>query len=302
MNTSVPYRSLGRSEEKVSVIGIGGAHLGMADEKTAIAIVRTAIDNGITFMDNSWDYGEGRSEELMGKALRDGYRQKAFLMTKFDGHDRATAEKQVDESLRRLRTDYLDVLQLHEVIRPTDPEEVFEPGGSMELLLDLKKSGKVRYIGFTGHKSPDIHLAMLKTAVEHDVTFDTVQMPLSAIDYHYESFEKKALPACIDLGIGVLGMKSMAFGEIPRNGVLSAMECLRYTMSLPVSTVITGCESLERVEQALEAARTFQPLTDEEKDDILHRTRPYAGKLERFKTGDMFDATGRNPHYLKTGD
>jgi aryl-alcohol dehydrogenase-like predicted oxidoreductase len=188
------------------------------------------------------------------------------------------------------------------VIRPTDPEEVFSPGGSIETLLELKKSGKVRYIGFTGHKSPDIHLHMLRTAGEHGVTFDTVQMPLNAVDPHFRSFEKNVLPVCTDLGIGVLGMKPMVFGRLPESGAVTAMECLRYSMSLPVSVVITGCDSLERVEQALEAARTFKPLTEEEKADILRRTEPYAGKLEDFKTGTMFDATGHNPQYLKAGD
>ncbi len=300
MNTHIPRRPLGSTGETVSIIGLGGAHIGMPEsEKDSIALVRTAIDNGITFMDNSWDYHDGRSEELMGKALLDGYRQKAFLMTKFDGRDRRTAEQQIDESLRRLRTDYLDLLQAHEIIRFTDPDDIFAPGGSTETLLDLKKAGKVRFIGFTGHKHPDIHLKMLETADRHGVTFDTVQMPLNCLDAHYESFEKKVLPVLVERGIGVLGMKSMAWGRIPQSGAVTARECLRYALSLPVSTVITGCESMERLEQAIDVARTFQPLTEGERNDILSRTRPYAGKLEGYKTGTVFDATARNPQWLK---
>ena len=300
MNTDIPRRPLGSTGETVSIIGIGGAHLSRPDsDKEGIAIIRTAIDNGITFLDNSCDYHEGRSELRMGKALRDGYRHKAFLMTKFDGHTRTAAEKQIEESFKRLGTDYIDLLQIHEIIRPSDPDEIFAPGGSIETLLALKKAGKVRFIGFTGHKHPDTHLKMLDRAAAFGVKFDTVQMPLNCLDAHYESFEKKVLPVLAERGIGALGMKPMAGGGIFRSGAATARECLRYAMSLPVSTVITGCESMERLEQAIDVARTFLPLTGEERNDILSRTAPYAGNHELYKTETIFDGTFHNPQWLK---
>src|SRR5438105_11161203 len=205
------YRVLGKTGERVSPIGIGGWHLGLptVDEQLAIRIVRTAIDNGVNFLDNSWDYNEGKSEIRMGKALRDGYRQKAFLMTKVDGQTKKSAAQQLDESLKRLQTDHLDLWQFHEVIRMGDPDRIFGPGGGMEAALEAKKAGKIRYIGFTGHKSPDIHLKMLSTGFKHNFTFDTVQMPLNVMDAHFNSFVKKVLPVLLEHKIGVLGMKPM---------------------------------------------------------------------------------------------
>src|SRR5258708_16041554 len=201
----IPYRTLGRTGESVSAVGIGGYHLGKPElqEPESIRIIRTAIDNGINFLDNCWDYNEGQSELRMGKALQDGYRQRAFLMTKIDGRDKKTAARQIEESLRRLQTDRIDLLQFHEIIRMDDPDRVFAAGGAMEAALDAKKAGKIRFIGFTGHKSPDIHLKMLDTAASHQFRFDAVQMPLNVMDAHYDSFEKKDLPHLLNNDIHV---------------------------------------------------------------------------------------------------
>src|SRR5712664_4504096 len=205
------YRKLGSTGESVSAVGVGGWHLGLqhVDEALAIRIVRTALDRGINFLDNCWDYNEGQSEIRMGKALHDGYREKAFLMTKIDGRDKKTAAQQIEESLSRLETDRIDLLQFHEIIRMEDSDRVFATGGAIEAALEAKKAGKIRYIGFTGHKSPDIHLKMLHTAASHQFRFDAVQMPLNVMDAHYDSFEKKVLPLLVKNDIGVLGMKPM---------------------------------------------------------------------------------------------
>ena len=301
MKKEIPYRSLGSTGEMVSIIGLGGAHIGLqADEKESIAIVRTAIDNGINFMDNCWDYHDGQSETRMGKALRDGYRGKVFLMTKVDGRDKKTAQKQIDESLKRLQTDVIDLLQFHEVIRMSDPDRIFAPGGAMEAFREAQKAGKTRYIGFTGHKSPEIHLKMLQTAPDNGVRFDTVQMPLNVMDAHYDSFEKKVLPTLVDRKIGILGMKPMGAQLILGSGSVTARECLLYAMSLPVSVVITGCDSLPVLEQALEAARTFKPLTDKERSALLAKTtRPSRkGEYELYKTTNLFDGTALNPEWM----
>jgi len=296
----VPYRTLGCTGEKVSIVGLGGAHIGMqADENDSIRIIRTAIDNGINFMDNSWDYSNGNSEIRMGMALRDGYRNKIFLMTKIDGQTRKAAAEQIEESLRRLQTDTIDLLQFHEVVRMSDPDRIFSAGG-MEAVLKAKGEGKVRYIGFTGHKSPEIHLKMLQTATENDFTFDAVQMPLNIMDAHYDSFEKMVLPVLLENNIGVLGMKPLCAGIVLRSDVATAVECLHYAMSLPTSVVITGCDSLPILEQALEAARSFSPMSNEQRSALLSRTARVAGQgeYEPYKTGTAFDATSRNPHWL----
>ena len=257
----IPYRTLGRSGEKVSLVGLGGYHIGLQkDEEESIRIIRTALDKGINFLDNCWDYNDGVSEVRMGKALRDGYRKKAFLMTKIDGQVKDVAAQQIDESLRRLQTETIDLVQFHEVIRPGDPDRIFGPGGSFEAAVEAKKAGKLRYIGFTGHKDPDIHLKMLETAFNHGFTFDTVQMPLNVMDAHFKSFAKKVVPVLTKHGIGVLGMKSMGDGFVLKSNVVTPVECLHYAMNLPTSVVITGCDSLQILEQALEAARTFKPL------------------------------------------
>jgi aryl-alcohol dehydrogenase-like predicted oxidoreductase len=297
----IPYRKLGRTGEEVSLVGIGGFHLGQKPtEDEAIRIVRTALDNGVNFLDNCWDYNGGASELRMGKALRDGYREKAFLMTKIDGHSKAGAARQIDESLQRLQTDHVDLLQFHEVIRPGDPEKIFGEGGSLEAMLEAKKAGKLRYIGFTGHKHPDIHLHMLETAKAHGFHFDTVQMPLNVMDAHYESFGAKVLPVLVEQQIGVLGMKPMGSGKILDSNTVLAVECLHYAMNLPTSVVITGCDSMAVLEQALKAARTFEPLSQETVEALLARSHPKAsaGKFEGYKTTHEFDGTIQHPEWL----
>lgn len=299
--SGMPYRTLGSTGEEVSIVGLGGAHIGMQrDGNDSIRIIRTAIDNGINFMDNSWDYNGGASEIRMGKVLRDGYRSKVFLMTKIDGQTSKTATEQLDESLQRLQTDTIDLLQFHEVIRMSDPERIFGPGGAMEAVLEAKKAGKVRYIGFTGHKSPDIHLKMLQTALDNHFIFDAVQMPLNIMDAHYGSFEKRVLPVLLENNIGVLGMKPLCNGLIFKSGAATAVECLHYAMSLPVSVVITGCNSLPILQQALEAARSFSPMSEEQRSALLARASKAAerGNYEPWKTGTAYDATSRNPHWL----
>src|SRR5918911_1158857 len=252
--TDLPYRVLGSTGEKVSAIGLGGWHLGLkhVDEQLAIRIVRSAIDRGITFLDNSWDYNEGASELRMGKALRDGYREKVFLMTKIDGRSRKEAARQLDESLRRLQTDCIDLVQHHEVIRFDDPHRIFDEEGANAALIEARRAGKLRYIGFTGHKDPRIHLYMLEVATEHGFTFDTVQMPLNVMDAHYRSFEKLVLPELVRQNIGVLGMKSIGNGIILKSNTVTAVECLQYALSLPTSVVITGIDNMHVLEQAFQ--------------------------------------------------
>jgi predicted aldo/keto reductase-like oxidoreductase len=301
MNEGIPYRTLGRTGERVSIIGLGGAHIGrQADERESIRIIRTAIDSGINFMDNCWSYHGGASEIRMGKALRDGYREKVFLMTKIDGRNRTTAATQIDECLRRLQTDTMDLLQFHEMIRMSDPDRIFAPGGAMEAMLEAKEAGKTRYIGFTGHKSPDIHLRMLEAAADQGFRFDAVQMPLNVMDAHYDSFEKRVLPSLLEDGIGVLGMKPMGGGVILESGVVTAVECLRYAIGLPVSVVITGCDSLSLLEQALEVARDLGPLAEEERSALLATVAEAAeaGRYEQYKTETRFDGTTRNPQWM----
>jgi aryl-alcohol dehydrogenase-like predicted oxidoreductase len=298
----IPYRTLGRTGERVSAIGIGGYHLGKPclEEAESIRIIRSAIDGGITFLDNSWDYYDGQSELRMGKALRDGYRHRAFLMTKIDGRDSPTARRQIDESLRRLQTDRVDLLQHHEVIRMDDADRIFAAGGAMEAVLDAKRAGKVRYVGFTGHKSPEIHLKTLAVAARHRFHFDTVQMPLNVMDAHYQSFERQVLPVLLKRDIGVLGMKPMGDAVILESKTATAIECLHYAMNLPTSVVITGCDSMERLEQALTAARSFRPMRPAEVDALLARTAGAAreGRYELYKTTHKHDGTMEHPEWL----
>jgi aryl-alcohol dehydrogenase-like predicted oxidoreductase len=298
----IPYRTLGRTGERVSAVGIGGYHLGKPylEESESIRIIRTAIDSGLTFLDNSWDYYDGRSELRMGKALRDGYRHRAFLMTKIDGRDRATAARQINESLRRLQTNRVDLLQHHEVIRMDDADRIFAAGGAMEAVLEAKQAGKIRYIGFTGHKSPEIHLKTLATAASHRFHFDTVQMPLNVMDAHYQSFEKKVLPELTKREIGVLGMKPMGDAVILESKTVTPIECLHYAMNLPTSVVITGCDSMERLEQALSAARSFRPMGPMEVDSLLARTARTSreGRYELYKSTHQHDGTMEHPEWL----
>jgi len=297
----ISYRTLGRTTEKVSLIGLGGYHLGkQADPQDSIRIIRVGLDEGINFLDNCWDYNNGESEIRMGNALRDGYRQKAFLMSKIDGRTKAVAASQIHESLRRLQTDRIDLLQFHEVIRDTDPDRIFAPGGALEAMLEAQKAGKIRYIGFTGHKSPDIHLQMLATASKHGFTFDAVQMPLNVMDAHFNSFEKKVLPVLLKSDIGVLGMKPMGDHIILESKTATPVECLHYAMNLPTSVVITGCDSLAILQQALDAARSFRPLDTSQVAVLLAKTATAAeaGQFELYKTTHQFDGTYANPQWL----
>ncbi|MGP8246655.1 MAG: aldo/keto reductase [Bryobacteraceae bacterium] len=300
-SSDMPYRTLGRTGEKVSALGLGGYHIGkQKDPQESVAIVRSAVDRGINFLDNCWDYNDGQSEFRMGLALRDGYRQKVLLMSKIDGRTKAAAVKQIDESLRRLETDHVDLMQLHEVIRFEDPDRAFAPGGAIEGLLEAKKAGKVRYIGFTGHKDPAIHLRMLEIAAQHDFRFDAVQMPLNVMDAHFRSFEKQVVPLLVKQGIGVLGMKSMADGRILESNTVTPVECLYYALNLPTSVVIAGCDSMKILDQAIDAARTFKPLSKAQVSAILAKTAEAAktGKFEPSKTTSRHDGTARNPQWL----
>ncbi len=295
------YRTLGRTGVQVSILGVGGFHIGKPkDEQESINIIRHAIDQGVTFMDNSWDYNNGVSEERMGKALRDGYRKKVFLMTKIDGRTKASAAKQLDESLKRLQTDHLDLLQFHEIIRMEDPDRIFARGGALEAVLAAQKAGKVRFIGFTGHKDPLVHLRMLEVAAQHHFHFDTVQMPLNVMDAHFRSFTHQVLPVLVKEGIGVLGMKPMGSGIILNSKTVTPVDCLHYAMSLPTSVVITGIDSPEILKQDLEAVKTFQPMTADQMAAILKRTAQAAasGKFELFKTTAQFDSTAHHPTWL----
>lgn len=301
----MPMRQLGKTGVKVSAIGLGGFHIGtQKDEAESLRIIRTAVDRGITFLDNCWDYNKGGSEERMGKALRDGYRQKVFLMTKLDARPGAVATQQLEQSLKRLQTDVIDLVQVHEVIRMEDPAACFREGGIMDALIAAKKAGKLRFIGFTGHKDPDIHLAMLKMADEHKFEFDTVQMPLNVMDAHYRSFEKNVLPVLVQKGTGVLGMKSLGSGIILESKTVSAIECIHYAMNLPTSVVIAGCDSMGVLDQAIEAATTFKPLEPAAVTALLDRTRELAkkGDFEKFKTSKQFDGTVTNPKWLTTAE
>lgn len=296
------YRTLGKTGEKVSAIGIGGFHIGStADPNEGIRIVRAAVDRGINFLDNCWDYHDGESELRMGRALRDGYRQKAFLMTKFDGRTRKSTAKQIDESLKRLETDHIDLMQYHENIRMEDPDRFFAADGPLEALVEAKKAGKIRYIGFTGHKDPVVHLRMLEVAGAHKFHFDSCQMPLNVLDAHFRSFTHQVVPKLVEQGIAVLGMKPLAEGIVFTSGSgVTAIECLHYAMSLPTSVVITGCETMERLEQAIHAAETFQPMSPQQIEALLAKTKTAAltGKFEPFKTTTIFDGTAQNPQWM----
>ena len=301
-NEEMIYRELGSTGEKVSAIGLGGWHLALkyVDEPLAIKIVRAAIDRGITFMDNCWDYNEGASEIRMGKALRDGYRDRVFLMTKIDGRSKNEATRQLDESLKRLKVDTIDLVQHHEILRFEDPHRIFDDEGANAALLEAKKSGKLRYIGFTGHKDPRIHLYMLEVAEQHGFHFDTVQMPLNVMDAHYRSFEKQVLPELVRKRIGVLGMKCMANGILLKSNTVKPIECLHYALNLPTSVVITGIDSMQILDQAFEAVRTFQPMMPDEVESLLKKTAAAAsnGEFEPFKTTSIFDGTAENPEWL----
>ena len=302
LHNEMIYRTLGGTGERVSAIGVGGWHLSLkhVDEQLSFRIVRASIDRGINFMDNCWDYNEGESERRMGKALRDGYRDKVFLMTKIDGRTKKEAARQLDESLDRLGVDHIDLVQHHEILRYEDPHRIFDDEGANAALVEARQSGKLRYIGFTGHKDPHIHLYMREVAASHGFKFDTVQMPLNVMDAHYRSFAKLVVPRLVEQKIGVLGMKSMANGILLKSNTATPIECLHYALSLPTSVVITGIDSLEILDQAFEAVRTFHPMSEQEIEALLAKTAQAAshGKFEPFKTTSLFDGTAQNPAWL----
>jgi len=298
---TMPKRRLGKTGVDVSIVGLGGYHIGIPkDEQDSRRIIRYALDHGVNFLDNCWDYHKGESERRMGLALKDGYRQKAFLMTKLDGRTKQSAAEQLEQSLKRLGVDVIDLVQIHEVIRADDPARVFGPNGAIEAFVAAQKAGKLRFIGFTGHKDPALHLGMLKMAAEHGFRFDTVQMPVNVMDPHYRSFEALVLPELVREDIGVLAMKPLGSGVILQSGAATAPECLRYSMSRDSSVVITGCDSLGVLQQALKAAYTFQPMAEAETQELLARTAPAGqkGQYEQFKTTKRFDGTDKNPHWL----
>jgi predicted aldo/keto reductase-like oxidoreductase len=299
---TVPRRPFGKTGEQVSIIGVGGFHLGATkDQQEASALVGRAIDSGINFFDNAWEYREGLSEERLGVALK-GKRDQAILMTKVctHGRDKSVAMQQLEESLRRLGTDHLDVWQIHEVVYYNDPDLIFRPNGAIEALAAAKQQGKVRWVGFTGHKDPAIHLKMLG----HDFAFDTIQMPLNAFDARFRSFQEHVLPEANRRGLAVLGMKSLGgSGEMVTHGAITAEEGLRYAMSLPVATTISGMDSMEVLEQNLAVAGNFKPMTEAERHALEDRVRLWSadGRYELFKTTVKYDGdVGRQQHQFPT--
>jgi aryl-alcohol dehydrogenase-like predicted oxidoreductase len=296
------YRPLGNTGETVSAIGLGGYHIGKEslDANASIALIRKAIDSGITFMDNCWDYNDGTSEIRMGQAMRDGYRDKVFLMTKMDGRTKQEYNRQLEQSLGRLRTDTIDLVQFHEVIRLEDPDRIFAPGGAIEAAVAAREAGKIRYIGFTGHKDPMVHLRMLETAEKHNFHFDTVQMPINVMDAHFRSFEKQVLPVAQKQNVAVLAMKTFGDPYILQSKTVEPIDALHYGLNQPVSVVITGIDSDAILDQALHAARTFKPLSEAQVATILDRTREAAmtGNFELFKTTPHYDGTAANPKWL----
>ena len=296
------YRKLGRTGERVSAIGLGGYHLGMKtlDEAEAIRLMHQAIDRGINFLDNCWDYNGGVSEDRMGKALAGGYRNKVFLMTKFDGRTKAEAASQINESLQRLNTDHIDLMQIHEVIRLDDPDRVFAEGGAMDAMREAKQAGKIRYIGFTGHKDPLVHLRMLDEARKHSVHFDAVQMPLNVMDAHFRSFAHDVLPVLLREGIAPLGMKAFGDHFVLDSKTVTPIEGLHYCLNLPVAAQITGIDSQQVLDQAFEAVKSFKPMSETQVTQLLEKTREaaQAGQFELYKISPHFDGTIANPKWL----
>jgi predicted aldo/keto reductase-like oxidoreductase len=303
MNSPIPQRTLGRTGELVSLVGLGGFHLANhgLDAPAAIRLVHAAVDRGITFLDNCWDYNDGESEERMGRALAEGgYRDRVFLMTKFDARDRPTATEQLDESLRRLRTDHVDLWQMHENIRPDDPDKAFAPGGAIDAMLAAQKAGKVRFLGFTGHKHPDYHVRMLDLAEKNAFVFDSVQMPLNIMDAHFLSFERAVIPVAQRTDTAIIGMKTFGDHHILDAGVAEPIEMLHYSMNLPVATVVTGIDSVAMLEQAATAAVSFAPLSGAAVAALLAKSEALArdGATEAYKTTHDFDGTLTHPEWL----
>jgi len=294
----VPLRKFGKTDTLVSALGVGGSAIGNAkSKKESIRIVHEAVDGGVTFMDNAWDYHDGRSEELMGEALR-GRRDKVFLMTKVCSHgrDKKVALKQLEQSLRRLKTDHLDLWQIHEVVYDNDPDLHFAEGGAVEALVVAREQGKVRFVGFTGHKSPAIHLKMLA----HDFHFDAVQLPLCGFDASFRSFEREVLPVLLERGIAPIGMKSLnGTADAVKRGIITAEEAIRYAMSLPVTTTVSGMDSLTVLRKNLKIARSFVPMTKAEKQAHRKKCARFAqdGRFELYKVSITFDGPeGRKQH------
>jgi aryl-alcohol dehydrogenase-like predicted oxidoreductase len=295
------YRELGRTGERVSAIGMGGFHIGkQQDPDESIRLIRAAIDRGITFMDNCWDYNGGISEVRMGQGLRDGYRQKVFLMTKIDGRDKNTASRQIEESLGRLQTDVIDLLQFHEVIRLDDPDLIFGAGGAIEAVEEAKQAGKIRHIGFTGHKDPIVHLRMFETADKHGFHFDTVQMPINVMDAHFRSFLNGVAPVAQQHGTAILAMKTFGDPYILESKTVTPTEALHFGLNSPASVVITGIDSPAILDQAFEAVQSFRPMDQQQVAAILAKTKEAAmtGKFELFKTSSHYDSTIKNPSWL----
>jgi aryl-alcohol dehydrogenase-like predicted oxidoreductase len=281
---------------------MGGYHLGkQQDPEESIRLIHAGVDAGITFMDNCWDYNDGLSEVRMGQALKTGgYREKVFLMTKMDGRTAEEYSKQLEQSMGRLQTDMIDLVQFHEVIRMEDPDRIFAKGGAIEAAVKAREQGKIRYIGFTGHKDPAVHLRMLEVAKKNDFHFDTVQMPINVMDAHFRSFTQQVMPVALEQGIGVLAMKTFGDHYILESGTVKPMEALHYGLTQPVSVVITGIDNQQVLEQALEAVKTFKPMSEAEVKALLARTESAAseGKYELFKTSSHFDGTAANPKWL----
>jgi predicted aldo/keto reductase-like oxidoreductase len=300
-SSEMQYRTLGRTGEKVSAVGLGGYHVGIQPSPAdSVRLIRTAIDRGINFMDNSWDYNDGASEERMGDALKDGYRSKVLLMTKIDGRSKQSYQSQLEDSLRRLKVDMIDLVQFHEIIRFEDPDRIFAVGGAMEAALAAKQAGKLRYMGFTGHKDPAIHLRMFEIAKQNNFHFDTVQMPVNVMDAHFRSFGKQVIPVANEQGTAVLAMKTLAGGAILQSNTVKPLEALKYALSQQVAVAIFGMNTQQTLDQAFEAVRDFKPLTEVETASILDRTREAAltGRYEAFKTTARVDGTGRRPDWL----
>jgi aryl-alcohol dehydrogenase-like predicted oxidoreductase len=308
MRGEMLYRKLGSTGEEVSVIGLGGSHLGQAlvPEDDALRLIHEGIDRGINFLDNAWDYNEGRSEERVGKALsQGGYRNKAFVMTKIDGRTKETATNQINDSLKRLKVDHIDLLQHHEVLRYDDPDRIFNEGGSMEAVLAAKEAGKIRYIGFTGHKDPHIHLSMLEVAQRHGFHFDAAQMPINIMDAHFRSFSQLVVPEALRQNIAVLGMKCFGSGvlfksSVLKDGAITPLECLHYSLNLPISVQITGINTKMLLDQAFDAVRSFRPMDEGAVGALIAKSESAAwnGEFELFKTTSHFDTTARHPDWL----
>jgi predicted aldo/keto reductase-like oxidoreductase len=304
------YRKLGRTGETVSAIGLGGSHIGKPTltEPEATRLIHQAVDRGITFMDNCWDYNEGRSERWMGNALaQSGYRNKVFLMTKVDGRNKSNAADQINDSLKRLKTDRIDLLQHHEILRFDDPDRIFREGGSMEAALEAKKAGKIRFIGFTGHKDPHVHLYMLEVAARHGFRFDAVLMPSNLMDAHFRSFAQLVMPKLVEEGIGIQTMKPFCGGDgiiLKSKTIQNPIDCLHYALNLPTSVVITGIDKPRILDQTFEAAKTFRPMDEQQFAALLAKTQQVAatGQYELFKVSSHFDGTARHPDWLGGDD